>query len=57
MKKFLAKFCFVAAFASIPLSLYTYYSANVDAAIYTGLWVPCFFHAGWFFEGRDNGGW
>jgi len=54
MRKILAKFCFGAAFASIPLSLYTYYSTNVDAAIYTGLWVPCFFHAGWFFEGKDN---
>lgn len=57
MRKILAKFCFGAAFVSIPLSVATYYMSNIDAAIYTGLWVPCFFHAGWFFERRDNNDW
>lgn len=38
--KSIAKLCFFAGYASIPLSVLTYFQQDPKAGIFIGLWVP-----------------
>jgi len=54
MKNSLSKLCYFAGYASIPISVLTYFNQAETAGIFIGLWVPTLLLSGMIASGIDD---